>query len=161
MAEAGNDTGLIRLATLEDVASFREITEAAYTVYLPRIGYRPPPMETDFEAHIMRAEVRALERDGQVIGYLLLAQERSAMFVINIAVRPEYQGTGMGRKLLLHAETEARENDCDSMKLYTHVKMTENQALYRRFGYIEVAQRTEAGVNRVYMVKQLQVEAGK
>jgi hypothetical protein len=33
--------------------------------------------------------------------------------------------------------------------------MTENQTLYRRIGYVEYARRTELGLDRVYMRKQL------
>ena len=80
------------------------------------------------------------------------------MLVINIAIRPEMQGTGLGKRLLLHAEAEARDHGCSEMMLYTHLKMTENQALYRCFGYSVVAERVEEGVERVYMEKPLGLE---
>lgn len=43
----------------------------------------------------------------------------------------------------------------DSIYLYTHIKMSENRALYARIGYQEYDQRTEQGLSRVYMRKRL------
>ena len=39
--------------------------------------------------------------------------------------------------------------------LYTHEKMTENQAMYAKLGYVEFDRRTEHGFARVYMRKAL------
>ena len=45
--------------------------------------------------------------------------------------------------------------------LYTHVLMTENQALYRRLGYVETGRVTEKGFDRVYMQLNLSRNAGE
>jgi hypothetical protein len=41
------------------------------------------------------------------------------------------------------------------LTLYTHVVMTENQAIYAHLGYRETARRTENGYHRVFMQKDL------
>ena len=41
------------------------------------------------------------------------------------------------------------------LTLYTHVVMTENQAIYAHLGYREVERRTADGYHRVYMEKVL------
>ena len=41
------------------------------------------------------------------------------------------------------------------VRLYTHVKMTENMAYYARLGYTESYRVTEDGFERVYMEKRL------
>lgn len=60
-----------------------------------------------------------------------------------------------GRGLLEHAESEARRLGHGHLDLYTHRRMTENIAMYRRYGYEEVDRRTERGLARVYMRKRL------
>ncbi len=54
------------------------------------------------------------------------------------------------------AETEARRRGYDHIRLYTHVLMTENIAIYRRAGYVETHRIAEKGFDRVYMTKNLQ-----
>ena len=41
------------------------------------------------------------------------------------------------------------------LRLYTHVLMTENIALYVRLGFVETARVTEKGFERVYTEKAL------
>jgi GNAT superfamily N-acetyltransferase len=62
---------------------------------------------------------------------------------------------GLGRTLLEFAEAEARRQGFKSVYLYTHEKMTENQTLYAKIGYVEFDRRTEKGLARVYMRKLL------
>ena len=75
--------------------------------------------------------------------------------VENVAVHPEHQGRGLGRALLELAEAEARRAGFDSLYLYTHEKMSENLALYAGIGYVEYERRSEKGLTRVFMRKQL------
>jgi ribosomal protein S18 acetylase RimI-like enzyme len=75
--------------------------------------------------------------------------------VDNVAVEPSHQGTGLGRTLLEHAEAEARRAGFESIYLYTHETMTENQALYSRIGYTEFDRRPGLGAHIVYMRKEL------
>ena len=58
--------------------------------------------------------------------------------------------------LIEFAEAEAQREGFQSIYLYTHEKMTENQALYAKIGYVEFDRRTEKGLARVYMRKPLQ-----
>ena len=64
-------------------------------------------------------------------------------------------GRGLGRLLLEHAERRTLELGLDRIRLYTHVTMVENQALYERTGYVETARRTEHGFTRVFYEKRL------
>ena len=77
------------------------------------------------------------------------------MLLLNIAVRPDAQGRGLGRALLNFAEEKALTDGCDVMRLYTNEVMFENQAVYKHCGYIETDRKVEHGAHRVYMEKQL------
>jgi GNAT superfamily N-acetyltransferase len=79
-----------------------------------------------------------------------------SLLIENLAVRPEAQGTGVGRALMDFAELRARRLKMTRLTLYTHVVMTENQAIYAHLGFREVERRTANGYHRVYMEKPLQ-----
>jgi hypothetical protein len=48
-----------------------------------------------------------------------------------------------------------RQQGFAAIYLYTHEKMTENQVLYTKIGYVEYDRRVEKGYSRVYMRKRL------
>ena len=53
------------------------------------------------------------------------------------------------------AENEGRRQSFDSINLYTHERMVENQLLYAKIGYVEYDRRGENGYSRIYMRKIL------
>lgn len=77
------------------------------------------------------------------------------MLLDNVAVAPEAQGTGLGRRMLAFAERAAVEAGYGTINLYTNEAMTENIALYTRLGYAETHRAEEKGLRRVYMRKPL------
>ena len=145
------------MAVAADAAGIRQIAEAAYGKYIPRMGRRPVPMDADFETFVERGQARVLEEGGNLVGYIVLIPEDGSMLVQNIAVSPAHQGMDLGRQLLEYAETEARQRSITRMTLFTNVKMTENQTIYRHIGYRETERRTVNGSDRVYMEKNLDV----
>lgn len=75
------------------------------------------------------------------------------MHLENVAVAPECQGHGLGKRLIGHCEQTARALGCAAVELYTNEKMTENLSLYPAMGYVETGRRREDGFNRVYFRK--------
>ncbi len=121
----------IRPALPKEAAALTALVEAAYGHYVARIGRRPGPMEDDYAA------------------------QPDALLLDNVAVAPEAQGRGIGRALIAFAEAEARRRGHRQIRLYTHVLMTENIALYTRLGFAETGRVSEKGFQRVYMEKPL------
>ena len=72
----------------------------------------------------------------------------------NVCVDPSVEDTGVGRALLEHAEAEARRAGFDSIYLYTHELMTENQALYARIGYEEYDRRPVDFGGRIVLMRK-------
>jgi ribosomal protein S18 acetylase RimI-like enzyme len=68
-----------------------------------------------------------------------------------IAVRPEAQRRGLGRRLMAHAAQEARRRGRGEIRLYTHEVMHGALALYRTLNYEETERRLEEGYARVYL----------
>ena len=146
---------LIRRAGPDDLAAVRAIVREAYAKYVSRIGREPGPMRSDYAALLARGAIHVAERDGVVLGLVVLLAEPDAMLLDNVAVAPEAQGSGLGRMLLDFAEGEARRRGRECIRLYTHATMTENIALYQARGYAETHRATEDGLLRVFMAKRL------
>ena len=145
---------VIESAAAADLPAIRAIVEEAYAPYVPRIGRRPGPMDDDYCALVAAGRVRVL-REAKVIGVLVLVPQDDALLIDNVALAAAGRGRGLGRLLMDHAEAEARALSLPRLRLYTHVLMTENRALYARLGYAEVRFVTERGLERVYVEKPL------
>lgn len=145
----------IRPATPIDLPDVERIVAEAYGHYVARIGATPGPMRDDYPARIAQGVVHVLLEQDSIQGILVLIPEAGCMLLDNIAVAPQAQGKGYGRDLMLFAESEARRAGLDFIRLYTQEKMTENIAIYRRYGYVETHRAEEIGLHRVFMKKAL------
>jgi ribosomal protein S18 acetylase RimI-like enzyme len=150
-----NDVHL-RRATAEDAGFLRDLARAAYAHYVERVGREPGPMMDDYAARVAEDEcwVASTEPAGDV-GYLVLRVEPDHVLLDNVAVDPRHQGHGLGRQLLAFAEQRARAHGRDEIRLYTHVTMVENIALYTRVGYVETHRERQNRFLRVFMAKRL------
>lgn len=145
----------IRPAEMGDLPAVKRTVEAAYAHYVPRMGKKPGPMLDDYAMRIREGRVHVAESGGVVQGVLVLIPEDDAMLLDNVAVHPKAQGAGLGRKMLEFAEEATISAGYRSIRLYTHVAMTENVALYSRLGWVETHRVEEKGFQRIYMQKQL------
>jgi len=147
---------VIRRARPEDRAAVEAIVHAAYAMYVDRIGKPPGPMLDDYARLIADGAVSVIEdADGTMAGIIVLVPKPDHLLLDNIAVRPDWQGQGLGRQLIAFAEDEARRLSYAELRLYTHEKMTENIALYTRLGFVEAGRGHQAGYDRVFMTKRL------
>ena len=145
----------IRPAKSAEAEEVHELAQLAYGHYVERIGVRPGPMDTDYAEKVAQGQVSVAEDAGAVVGLIVLIPEPDHLLVENVAVDPARQGEGIGRALLAFAEEVAREAGTPTLRLYTHVLMTENRALYARLGYEETHRRTDDGFERVFFAKRL------
>lgn len=149
------DHFVLRSATPNDVTAVNACVHHAFGHYIERIGRKPGPMLMDYALEIREHQVFVVEEDKQIVGVLVLCIKEEGFLLDVIAVEPPWQGRGVGKMLLKFAEAEARRQGYESIYLYTHEKMTENQALYSKIGYVEYDRRFENGLARVYMRKKL------
>ena len=112
-------------------------------------------MDDDYSRVAVQHEAFLAEEKGEVAGVLVLIRQDSGMLLDNVAVHPDFQGEGLGRRLIEFAETESRNQGYAHLELYTHERMTENLEMYNALGYVETARRIEDGYQRVYMRKAL------
>jgi ribosomal protein S18 acetylase RimI-like enzyme len=145
----------LRSATPGDAPGVAACIKSAYQHYVARNGKIPAPMRDDYAELIREHDVTVVERGAEIVAVLLVREGSEGFLLDNIAVAPWCQGAGLGHRLLRLAEEKARASGYDSIYLYTQEIMTENQAIYERFGYVEYARRHETGLDRIYMRKRL------
>jgi ribosomal protein S18 acetylase RimI-like enzyme len=150
----GTPEPVLRRATAADVRGITTIVDAAYGHYRERIGRLPKPMTADHAAAVRDHEVWVLDR-GETIAVLELIDHVDRLFIENVAVQPQYQGMGLGRRLLDHAESVARARARPEIRLETNERFVENLAIYRARGFEEVGRTPRGGTAVVELRKRL------
>ncbi len=154
------DEPTLRSGSPADVPALADLVNRAYGHYIERLGGPPRPMTDDYAEVVREDLVIVAEREGEIIGLLVLAIDDEACVIDNVAVDPAHRGTGVGRLLLERAEAEARAAGFESINLYTHEKLVESLELYRRIGYVEYERRPYGDAQIVYLRKQLDDPTG-
>jgi ribosomal protein S18 acetylase RimI-like enzyme len=128
----------LRRADLADVAAIGALAERAYAKWVPVLGRPPRPMIADYAAMLADHRIDLHEIDGRLVGSIATKPQETFLFVESVAVDPDWQGRGIGRALLAHAERLADEAGLREIRLLTNAKMEANAALYQRIGYVLV-----------------------
>jgi GNAT superfamily N-acetyltransferase len=144
----------LRRAHPDDAGAIRGLTREAYAKWVPRIGREPKPMSADYEAAVLKHRFDLLYADGVLAALIETVDEGDCLLVVNVAVGSERQGSGLGSRLMAHAEEIARSLGRQRIRLFTNNLMTENIRLYRRLGYaIDLEADVGGGTVRVDMSK--------
>ena len=100
-------------------------------------------MLKNYDEVVRRHRVWVLEDGSAIVAASVLIVEPERALLDAVAVLPQFQGRGLGRQLIAHAEAEAKRLGYKAIELYA------------RLGYREFVRKTEKGYNRVYMRKPL------
>ena len=146
----------IRKAFPGDADIVSSITDAAYAKYVPLMGRKPQPMTIDYQRMLAEHHGWILWIDERPAGVLVLMHEPDAMLIYSVAIAPEYQKRGLGRRLLAWAEAEAQQGGYAHIRLYTNALMQANIALYTRLGYVETRREPFHELTIVHMRKPIQ-----
>ena len=162
-ASAGNSSApAIRAATAADLPAIAALTASAYAVYDLVLDAPPVPVTEDYAPRVAAGEVWLLEEraapTGLPAGLIVLETHKDHLMIFSVAVAPDRQGRGVGRRLLAFADGRARASGLTELRLYTNARMTRNIALYTRYGYRETGRRANPlrpGWVRVDMTRTL------
>ena len=143
----------IRQAEPTDAPACTAIARAAYAPYVPLIGREPPPMLQEFPQDIAAGRCWVIGDPAEA--YVVAYRRGNAWLLENVAVTPEAQGKGHGKRLIAHIEEMARADGAEAVELYTNAKMEANLAMYPALGFVKTEERTEKGMNRVYFRKEI------
>src|SRR3984893_6379414 len=130
-----SETWELRQAVASDVADIRKLTREAYAKWVPLIGREPKPMTADYAEAVRSHRIDLLHLDGVLAALIETIAEADHLLIENVAVSPAFQGRGLGRKLMAHAEQIAASAGHGETRLYTNKLFADNIALYRKFGY--------------------------
>ncbi len=146
-------TPTLRQAAASDAAAVRALVRAAYAKWVPLIGREPKPMGADYEKAVAEHRVDLAYLDGTLSALIETIEGEGHLLVENVAVAPNFQGRGLGRFLMAHAERLAAARGHAEMRLYTNQRFAENIRLYLALGYrIDREEQSALGVT-VYMSK--------
>ncbi len=146
----------IRRAFVADTAAISAITDAAYSKFVPRIGRKPRPMTVDYAELMVDHDVWLLTQSETPIGVLVVKRESDHLLIYSVAIQPECQHRGYGRRLLKWAEELGDQGGYREMRLYTNAQFEENIRLYERVGYRESHREPlPDGGTIVYMAKTI------
>lgn len=145
----------IRDATRPEADAVTALIQRAFAPWVPVVGRRPAPMDSDHAAAIAAGQVRLALVAGRLAGVSVLIPMPDHLELDALAVDPAAQGAGIGRALITDAEALARRLDLPAIRLCTNQAMTSNVALYQRAGFAETARGTQHGFARVFMEKPL------
>jgi GNAT superfamily N-acetyltransferase len=128
---------VIRRATPADAEGVRALTRNAYAKWVPVIGREPRPMTADYSRAVVEHLIDLLEDGGTPAALIELCREPDHLLIENVAVHADWQGKGLGTRLLVHAESVARDLGFSQLRLYTNAAFASNIAFYQRRGYRE------------------------
>lgn len=147
-----------RRARMTDAPAISALVEAAYAHYPARVGRRSAPMDADPRTEIDANEVWVTSGDGALEAVMVLRHAGDHLFVDNLAVAPQSQGSGHGTALLIHAEARAASLGLAELRLLTHELMIENRAFYESRGWEPTPPPSGESMARVYFRRRIRSE---
>ena len=79
---------MLRPAVPADASALAALVDAAYGHYVARIGRVPGPMQEDYAEVIRTWDVTVAERDGEIVGLVVLGVTDEGFLLENVAVHP-------------------------------------------------------------------------
>jgi ribosomal protein S18 acetylase RimI-like enzyme len=145
----------MRQAVAADVGAIEALTRAAYAKWVPVIGREPRPMTADYRQAVANHRFDLVHLDGTLAALIETTPQPDHLLIVNVAVSPAFQGRGLGRRLMAHAEQLTAAAGLGETRLYTNKLFAENLRLYGRLGYrVDREETLEVGTV-VHMSKPL------
>ncbi|WP_167531464.1 MULTISPECIES: GNAT family N-acetyltransferase [unclassified Mesorhizobium] len=113
----------------------------------------PPSSAHLLTADALRAkalrETGFLALDGdRIVGCVFALERADGLYVGKLAVAPDRQGHGIGRRLMQAAEDLARSRGKAAIELETRIELTTNHAAFARLGFRETGRTAHDGYDR-------------
>ena len=142
---------MITKATLEDALELDKLVNSAYRGDSSRQGWTTEAdlldgTRTNAEgiAELITTPGTTLLKyieAGKILGCVELKNENGKLYLGMLTVQPDLQGKGIGKKLLIEAEVEARNQNCKSIFMTVISIRKELIDWYLRHGYIMTGER--------------------
>ena len=125
---------MIRKMIVADIDDVMVIEKAVFGEHWTKENFRYALEEDPY------SEIYLFEED-VIIGYVGLSILYERCEITTLAIRPEYQGKGLGKKLLTYAIDIAKDKKCEVVALEVRVDNSVALSLYEDFGFVTVRTR--------------------
>lgn len=135
----------ISSATIQDVKALNKLVNSAYRGETSKKGWTTEAdyldgTRTDEEGinEMLRspnAIILKYEESENLLGCVYLEVQNKKLYLGMLTTNPEFQGKGIGKKLLMAAESHAHNNNCDTITMNVLTGRKELIDWYLRHGY--------------------------
>lgn len=144
-----SDRLVLRAATAVDAAAVANVIAAAFEEYrgklVPESGAFRETVEAITAELAREAGAIIAERNGEVVGCVMVRLLDDDLYLGRLAVVPAARGQGIARRLVEAVEDEARRRELAGVRLGVRVVLTENQRLFTSLGYVEISREAHDG----------------
>lgn len=144
-----------RRAGPEDAAKVGDLTRRAYAKWCEIIGREPLPMTADYDQAVRHHLIDLAYADGRLVGLVEMIPRENDLLIENVCVDPAEQGSGAGRRLVVHAEGETRRPGRAVIRLHTNKLFAANLSFYGGLGYEVEREEPFKGGTMVHFRKSL------
>jgi predicted N-acetyltransferase YhbS len=144
-----SDRVILRAATSADAPAIAATIAAAFEQYRGKL--KPESGAFRETAEGIAAELAKdsgailAERNGKVVGCVMLKLLEGDLYFGRLSVLPEMRGLGISRQLVDAVEDEARRRELPGVRLGVRIVLTDNQALFKSLGYEEISREAHEG----------------
>ncbi|MFV8333354.1 GNAT family N-acetyltransferase [Flavobacterium sp. GSP14] len=142
---------MITTASLQDVSFLNQLINSAYRGESSKKGWTTEAnileglrtTEEELIETILNPKNTILKfaENNQIIGCVLLVQKEQQLYLGMLTVSPELQNSGVGKKLLQHAEIHAKDLGLPKIVMTVISVRDELIAWYKRNGYDDTGER--------------------
>lgn len=86
--------------------------------------------------------------EGRIVGCVFALERKDDLYVGKLAVAPDCQGRGIGRRLMQAVEELAQNRRKAALELETRIELTGNHAAFARLGFREIERTAHEGYDR-------------
>lgn len=144
-----SDTLVLRAATAADAAAIAATIAASFEQYRGKLKPESGAFRETAEgiAAELARESGAIvaERNGRMIGCVMVKLEEDDLYFGRLSVVPEARGEGIARRLVEAVEDEARRRELAGVRLGVRIVLVENQQLFSSMGYVETSREAHEG----------------
>lgn len=144
-----SDTLVLRAATAADAAAIAATIAASFEQYRgklePESGAFRETAEGIAAELALESGAIVAERNGRMIGCVIVKLEEDDLYFGRLSVVPEARGAGIARRLVEAVEDEARRRELAGVRLGVRIVLVENQQLFSSMGYVETSREAHEG----------------
>ena len=148
----------VRLAQKEDIKNILKLMQLSFPKYQQYIEYKIAPLteqEDDVLIDILNKQVFLIYDGDTLVGHARLKIEGKNARISRVCIHPDYQGKGIGSKLLNHIEHYASLKGISTVGLTTLENVDYLKNFYLKNGYRELTTNNSRGYARSIMIKDL------